>query len=98
MEIGGAMLIGGALFPGFAMDVKRGRKFSKFSIMSKGEIVSWFFSGELDVLPFMQTLMVKRNGTLAGFHQIVLFCYANVYKGIHAMCHLIDCNTIIIII
>ena len=33
------MLTGGALFLVFAMDVKRGRKFSKFSIMSKGDFV-----------------------------------------------------------
>ena len=33
------MLTGGALFLVFAMDVKRGRKLSKFAIMSKGEFV-----------------------------------------------------------
>ena len=33
------MLTGGASFLDFAMDVKRGRKLSKFSIMSKGEFV-----------------------------------------------------------
>ena len=36
---GGVMLTGGALFLVFAMDVKRGKKLSKFSIMSKGEFV-----------------------------------------------------------
>ena len=35
----GVMLIGGALFLVFAMDDKRGRKLSKFAIMSKGEFV-----------------------------------------------------------
>ena len=33
------MITGGAVFLVFAMDVKRGRKFSKFTIMSKGEFV-----------------------------------------------------------
>ena len=33
------MITGGAVFLVFAMDVKRGRKFSKFAIMSKGEFV-----------------------------------------------------------
>ena len=33
------MLIGGELFLVFAMDEKRGRKLSKFAIMSKGEFV-----------------------------------------------------------
>ena len=36
---GGVMLTGGALFLVFAMDVKRGRKFSKFGIMAKGDFV-----------------------------------------------------------